>query len=164
MDYRIREIRKAEYCCLEELLYEAVFVPEGVEPPPKSIITLPELRIDTEGFGQEPHDRGLVAEENGKIVGAVWTRIMEDYGHIDEKTPSLAMSLYPAYRGKGIGTALLREMLALLAKDGYARVSLSVQRANAAVRLYQTAGFCVWEEKEEELIMVKDLKSGGFHA
>ena len=33
MDYRIREIRKAEYCCLEELLYEAVFVPEGVEPP-----------------------------------------------------------------------------------------------------------------------------------
>ncbi len=89
---------------------------------------------------------------------------MEDYGHIDEKTPSLAMSLYPAYRGKGIGTALLREMLALLAKDGYARVSLSVQRANAAVRLYQTAGFCVWEEKEEELIMVKDLKSGGFHA
>ncbi len=164
MDYRIREIRKAEYCCLEEFLYEAVFVPEGVEPPPKSIITLPELRIYTEGFGQEPHDRGLVAEENGKIVGAVWTRIMEDYGHIDEKTPSLAMSLYPAYRGKGIGTALLREMLALLAKDGYVRVSLSVQRANAAVRLYQTAGFCVWEEKEEELIMVKDLKSGGFHA
>ena len=30
MDYRIREIRKAEYCCFEEFLYEAVFVPEGV--------------------------------------------------------------------------------------------------------------------------------------
>ncbi len=164
MDYRIRKIRKAEYGCLEDFLYEAIFVPDGVELPPKSVIALPELRVYTEGFGQEPNDRGLVAEENGKIVGAVWTRIMEDYGHIDEKTPSLAMSLYPAYRGKGIGTVLLREMLALLAKDGYARVSLSVQRANDAVRLYRTAGFCVWEEKEEELIMVKDLESGGFHA
>ncbi len=77
MDYRIREIRKAEYCCLEELLYEAVFVPEGVEPPPKSIITLPELRIYTEGFGQEPHDRGLVAEKKWENRGR---GMDEDYG------------------------------------------------------------------------------------
>lgn len=161
MDYRIREIRKEEYGCLEGFLYEAIFVPEGVEPPPRTIVELPELRVYTEGFGTEPCDRGLAAEVQGELAGAVWARIMEDYGHIDDRTPSLAMALYPAYRGKGIGTALLREMLAWLAKDGYGRVSLSVQRTNAAVRLYQAAGFRIWEEKGEELIMVKDLRDLG---
>ena len=153
MDYKIRAMQEVEYPLLNDFLYEAIFIPKGEVPPPKSILEVPELQVYIAGFGTEEHDRSLVAEADGKIVGAVWVRIMEDYGHIDEKTPSLAMSLYPAYRGKGIGTALLREMLALLAKDGYARVSLSVQRANAAVRLYQTAGFCVWEEKE---------RAGGF--
>jgi len=40
-----------------------------------------------------------VAEVDGKIVGAVWVRIMNDYGHIDNETPSLAISLYKEYRG-----------------------------------------------------------------
>jgi len=36
----------------------------------------------------------LVAEIKEKIVGAVWARIMDDYGHIDDETPSFAISLY----------------------------------------------------------------------
>ena len=43
MDVRIREIRKKEYPLLDDFLYDAVFVPEGTPPPPKSIIDLPEL-------------------------------------------------------------------------------------------------------------------------
>lgn len=43
MDYIIREIKKSEYPLLKTFLYEAIFVPEGMDAPPKSIIETPEL-------------------------------------------------------------------------------------------------------------------------
>ncbi len=114
MDYTIREIADEEYSILEDFLYEAVFVPPGIPAPPKSIINRPELRVYIAGFGTKKDDIGLVAEANGKVVGAVWVRIMNDYGHIDDDTPSFAISLYKEYRGFGIGTALMRKTLRVL--------------------------------------------------
>ena len=157
MDYTIREILEHEYPLLNNFLYEAIFIPEGIEPPPKVIITSPELQVYIERFGESKDDRGLVAEVDGKIIGAVWVRIMNDYGHIDDETPSLAISLYKEYRGFGIGTALMKEILALLKEHGYKRLSLSVQKANYAVKLYQKVGFEVVKENEEEYIMVNYL-------
>ena len=114
MDYRIRAMKESEYPLLKHFLYEAIFVPEGTAPPSKSILEIPELQVYIAGFGTEEHDRSLVAEADGKIVGAVWVRIMEDYGHVDNTTPSFAISLLKEYRGLGIGTELMREMLAVL--------------------------------------------------
>ena len=82
---------------------------------------------------------------------------MNDYGHIDDETPSLAISLYKEYRGKGIGTLLMRDILALLREKGYSRASLAVQKANHAVRMYEKAGFRTVGENEQEYIMVCDL-------
>ena len=96
MDYKIREIRKNEYPILSDFLYEAIFIPEGMDKPPKSIIEQPELQVYVEDFGKED-DWCLVAEVKGKIVGAVWVRIMDDYGRIDDETPSFAISLYEEY-------------------------------------------------------------------
>lgn len=45
------------------------------------------------------HDKALVAEIQGNVVGAIWVRIMNDYGHIDNDTPSLAMSVCPNIEG-----------------------------------------------------------------
>lgn len=70
----------------------------------------------------------------------------------------LAMSVDPDYRGLGIGTALLRAHLTALQKRGYARVSLSVQKANAALRLYRRLGFSVIGETEEEYVMAANLR------
>ena len=153
MDYRIREIRENEYCILSEFLYEAIFIPEGMDKPPKSIIEQPELQVYIEDFGKKD-DWCLVAEVKGKIVGAAWVRIMDDYGHIDDETPSFAISLYEEYRNMGIGTALMRDMLEFLKNKGYRRTSLSVQKVNYAVRMYQKVGFEVIDENEEEYIMV----------
>lgn len=153
MDYKIREIRKNEYSILFDFLYEAIFIPEGMDKPPKSIIEQPELQIYIEDFGKKD-DWCLVAEIKEKIVGAVWVRIMDDYGHIDDETPSFAISLYEEYRNMGIGTALMRDMLELLKNKGYKQTSLSVQKANYAVRMYQKVGFEVIDENEEEYIMV----------
>ena len=87
MDHIIRAIRETEYPLLEDFLYEAIFVPEGVDPPPKSIVNTPELQVYIENFGTQIHDKALVAEINHKVIGAVWVRIMNDYGHIDDETP-----------------------------------------------------------------------------
>ena len=157
MDYTIREMQEQEYPLLDNFLYEAIFIPEGIEPPPKTIITSPELQVYVERFGELEDDRGLVAEVDGKIVGAVWVRIMNDYGHIDNETPSLAISLYKEYRGFGIGTALMKKILALLKENGYKQVSLSVQKANYAAKLYLKVGFEIVRENEEEYIMVNYL-------
>ncbi len=157
MDITIREIQKQEYPLLDDFLYEAIFIPEGVEPPPETIITSPELQVYVEHFGELEDDRGLVAEVDGKIVGAVWARIMNDYGHIDNETPSLAISLYKEYRGFGIGTDMMKEILAVLKSHGYSRVSLSVQKANYAAKLYLKVGFKIIRKNEEEYIMVNYL-------
>lgn len=153
MDYRIREIKGSEYSILPDFLYEAIFIPEGTETPPKSIIEQPELQVYIADFGKSD-DWCLVAEIKEKIVGAVWVRIMNDYGHIDDETPSFAISLYEEYRHLGLGTALMKEMLQFLKDKGYKQTSLSVQKVNYAVNMYRKVGFEVVKENEEEYIMV----------
>ena len=157
MKYTIREMTAQEYPLLDDFLYEAIFVPEGVDPPSKSIITAPELQVYVKDFGASKDDFALVAEVENKIIGAVWGRIMNDYGHIDDKTPSLAISLYKKYRGQGIGSSLIKEMLSLLQVHGYKCVSLSVQKANYAAKLYQKIGFRIIKEIGDEWIMTYNL-------
>lgn len=153
----IRNIHPQEIPVLDDFLYEAIFIPQGVEPPPRSIIEQDDLQVYVRGFGDDPHDHCLVAEVDGKIVGAVWVRIMDDYGHLDSQTPSLAISLYKEYRGQGIGTQLLLQMMDLLRKEKYAQVSLSVQKENYALRMYEKAGFKIVEDRGEEVLMVARL-------
>lgn len=157
MDYKIRTILEGEDGLLKDFLYEAIFVPEGVSAPPKSIINQPELQVYIADFGKKKDDIGLVAEIDKKAIGAVWVRIMNDYGHIDNDTPSFAISLYKDYRGFGIGTALMKEMLCILKDRGYKQASLAVQKANYAVRMYQKTGFEIVNENEEEYFMLCHL-------
>ena len=157
MNYIIRNIRGNETDLLKDFLYEAIYIPEGIEPPDKDIVEKPELRVYTEDFGCNKGDYCLVAETDDKVVGAVWTRIMNDYGHVDDDTPSFAISLYKEYRGQGIGTQLMIKMLELLKENGYKRASLAVQKANYAVKMYEKVGFKIVDENEEEYIMVCEL-------
>lgn len=161
MNTIIREIRPEGYNLLREFLYQAIYLPEGVEPPPRSVVDLPELQIYIADFGTRPGDHCLAAEAAGKVVGAAWCRIMEDYGHIDSSTPSLAISLLPEYRGRGIGTQLLNALLLLLRENGYQGTSLSVQKENPALRLYQRVGFRIVSEKDTEYLMLWDGTQGG---
>ena len=153
----VRELRCDETELLKDFLYEAIFIPEGMDPPEKDIIFRPELKLYYEGFGSGPADYCLAAEDDGQVIGAVWSRIMNDYGHIDDNTPSLAISLYKPYRGQGIGTELMRRMLDFLKEKGWKRASLAVQKANYAVRMYKKAGFRTADENTEEYIMIRDL-------
>ena len=159
MNYNIRKIREDEYKLLEDFIYEAIFIPEGVEPPPKTIINQPDLQVYIKDFGKEKDDICFVAEVDDKVVGAVWVRDMHDYGHIADGVPSFAISLYKQYRNLGIGTQLMITMLDELKKRGYERTSLAVQKANYAVRMYKKVGFNIIDENDEEYIMVCELNS-----
>ena len=157
MNYHIRTLLEGEDGLLQEFLYNAIFVPEGVPAQPKSIINRPKLQVYIADFGKKKDDIGLVAEVDKSVVGAVWVRIMNDYGHIDNDTPSFAISLYKDYRGFGIGTDLMKEMLRILKERGYKQASLAVQKANYAVRMYQKTGFEIVDENGEEYIMLCHL-------
>ena len=154
---RLRPLEKNEIDLLKDFLYEAIFIPEGVTPPGRSIIEQPELAIYYDGFGEGKADNCIVADDNGRVIGAVWTRVMNDYGHIDDETPSFAISLYKEYRGQGIVTELMKSMLDLLKEQGYKKASLAVQKANYAVKMYEKVGFRTVDENDEEYIMVCDL-------
>ncbi len=153
----IRELKEDEHKILDNFLYEAIFIPKGTKKPPREIINNEELQVYVKDFGNYKDDNCMVAELNNKIIGACWTRIMNDYGHIDDDTPSFAISLYEEYRGNGIGTKLMETMLKLLKEKGYRKTSLAVQKNNYAVKLYKKVGFRIIDESEQEYIMVCDL-------
>jgi ribosomal protein S18 acetylase RimI-like enzyme len=154
----IRKIKQEETDILKDFLYEAIFVPEGAEAPPKDIVNQPELQVYIESFGNNRGDICFVEELDGRIVGAAWTRLMDDYGHIKDNCPSWAISLYKEYRGQGIGTALMRAVLGELKRQGYQQTSLSVQKENPAWHLYKRMGFEIIKETDQEYIMAADLK------
>ncbi len=157
MNYTIRKIRVDEYYLLDDFIYEAIFIPEGVVPPPRTIINQPELQVYIKNFGTEKDDMCFVAEADNTVVGAVWVRDMQDYGHIADGVPSFAISLYKQYRNLGIGTKLMTTMLDELRNKGYKRTSLAVQKENYAVKMYKKVGFRIIDENEEEYIMICDL-------
>jgi ribosomal protein S18 acetylase RimI-like enzyme len=91
----------------------------------------------------------------------VWTRLLngeiKGFGSIDGDTPEFAISILKDYRGQGIGTALMNEMLALLKRERYKQASLAVQKDNYAVNMYKAVGFKTVRETPEEYIMVCEL-------
>ena len=157
MNYSIRELLISEKTILDTFLYNAIYIPEGVDQPPFGIIYQSDLQVYVNDFGEREGDVCYVAECEGKIIGAVWVRIMNDYGHVSDDMPSLAISLLPEYRNNGIGTALMKKMLCSLRELGYKGVSLSVQKQNYACSMYRKLGFKTIEEKDEEYIMVYSM-------
>ena len=159
---KVRTMRESDYLCLPEFLYQAIFIPEGVEPPSRSIINEPEIFVYIKDFGAGAGDLGVVAEQDGQVIGAAWTRIIPAYGHIGDETPELAISILPEFRGYGTGAKLMKKLFDLLRENGYTRTSLSVQKDNPAVRLYTRLGYKITDEKtdhagHEDYIMVKEL-------
>lgn len=158
--YLVREMKPDEVGILKDMLYEAIFQPDETNLLPREVIEQPEISIYINNWGQ-PDDLCLVAETDGKIVGAVWTRILDGdvkgFGNIDRQTPEFAISLYKEYRNQGIGTSLMKQMIYYLKTCGYRQTSLAVQKENYAVKMYQNVGFKIVLESKDEYVMVYNL-------
>jgi len=116
-----------------------------VEPPPPLPGALaPELARYVEGFGRAG-DEGVVAVVGGQPAGAAWYRRLSadepGYGFVSEAIPELVMAVLPGHRGAGLGTGLLERLLERAEASELEGVSLSVQMANPAARLYERLGF-----------------------
>lgn len=145
MTYFIRALTITDKPFMWDMLYEALYVPENKPRPPRSLLALPELAKYVEAWGQ-PDDLGFVAIDTATVqpIGAVWLHIFTadepGFGYVDDETPELSIALLPTYRGQGIGTALLKQVLNA-ATPYYRAVSLSVDPTNPARRLYERLGF-----------------------
>jgi ribosomal protein S18 acetylase RimI-like enzyme len=110
-------------------------------------------------------DRGVIALDDGMPVGAAWYRLFSQkdagYGFVDESTPELSIAVVPSRRGKGLGNDLLVALMERARKDGFGQVSLSVERDNPALRLYERHGFRKVGEVGNAYTMVADLSEGG---
>lgn len=153
MKYIIRQMSSNEYYLLDNFLYEAIFQRDKNNLAPRAIINNPNLQAYIKDFGTLKDDYCLCAEVDKKVVGAVWVRNINGYGNIDSKTPEFAISLYRDYRGNGIGTEMMKQMLELLKDKGYKKASLAVQKDNYALGMYQKVGFKIIDENTEEYIM-----------
>ncbi len=90
-------MKESDYYCLEEFLYQSIYIASGEEKPSKDIIYLPEIYVYIKDFGKNNGDFGVVAERDNQIIGVAWTRILDKY-------PELVIAVLPEYRKQGRGT------------------------------------------------------------
>lgn len=155
-DFIIREIKPIEYPFLNEMLYQAIFVADKKIILPREIIEQPDLRKYIQDFGKVG-DYCFVAEQKGKLIGAIWIRFINGYGFVDNETPELSMAVLKEHRGKGIGNQLLIAMIDWLTNNRLKRVSLSIDRDNFAYGLYKKHGFVDYLTSEKSITMTKEL-------
>ncbi len=143
--YNIRIGTPADEDFLWEMLYQAIFIPDGEPRPSRDILKEPNVQQSLKGWGRKGDTALIAIDASNNPIGAVWVRLFDEnnstYGYIDSQTPLLGMALLPEYRGKGIGTALLGEMLRITKEAGFGAVSLSVDPNNPALKLYNRLGF-----------------------
>jgi len=145
---------------LRAMLVEAAFWrPAGARPSPELALAEPQLARYVEGWGRTG-DFGVVAVQNARQIGAVWSRYFTaeapGYGFVDETVPELSVAVEAGRRGQGVGTALLREILRQACARGIARISLSVERDNPSVALYERLGFKRSGSVEDACTMVAE--------
>ncbi len=93
MEITYRLLKNNEYQFLEEMLYEALFVPAGQLKFPRSIIERPEIRKYIENWNDKRDDLAIVAINKSELIGAIWGRNFgvadKGYGYVDDETPEI---------------------------------------------------------------------------
>jgi hypothetical protein len=101
---RIRELGEEDLAFLGEMLYGALDWRADGELPRKWVLSHPQVSIYHEHWGRAG-DSGLVAEEDGRPIAAVWCRLFTEAehceGYVDDQTPELAIAVADGYRGRG---------------------------------------------------------------
>lgn len=145
----VRELTPTDGDFLVDMVVEAVNW-SGEHHTRRGVLGSPRLARYAVGWGR-PGDLGLVAVDlEGPRglqvpVGAAWLRYFPSkepgYGFVAPGIPEVSLAIVPGYRRRGIGRALLINLLARARAQGTGHVSLSVARANPALALYEALGF-----------------------
>lgn len=162
MQISYRLIRSKEYQFLEEMLYEALFVPSGKPKFPKSVINNPGISKYVENWNLNTDDIAIVAIKEKELIGAIWGRKFQmenkGYGYVDSETPEISMAVKEKYRNKGIGTKLLEQIEKEYLQIGANALSLSVDKLSPAKELYKRRGYRIHKEEGTAITMIKRIK------
>ncbi|MEM7367863.1 MAG: GNAT family N-acetyltransferase [Bacteroidota bacterium] len=160
IETEFRPLISSDLWFLKEMFYESLFVPPGEGAFPLEVIERPDLAKYYLGWGKA-EDLGLIAEQGSVPVGAVWCRTFTEankgYGFVAPEIPELGIAIQKPYRGQGIGTQLLINIMTSLLAQGIHQVSLSADTRNPALRLYQRHGFVEVKKDGFSCIMLKKL-------
>ena len=151
MEYIFRPLTAADEPILWEMLYEALHTSQ--EAPPRDIIKHPEFARYVESWGRAG-DAGFVAHDvqSNELLGAVWIRL---FSNEPDATPSLAFAVKPGQRRKGIGAALLTQLVK--AHPHHSTISIRAPANNSAVRLYGRFGFKIVRQSADSVTMQRDV-------
>jgi GNAT superfamily N-acetyltransferase len=146
------------------LLAATNWSPEWPERSRSQVLSSPTTAHYIAGWPR-PGDLGVVAEADGQPAGASWLRFLPEsdpgYGFVAADVPELTIGVTAAWRGRGLGRALLRAIAGRARAAGISRISLSVERKNFAHRLYESEGFQIVDSSDKDAdTMVKDLAAG----
>jgi len=163
--WSIRPADSSDLASLERALYEAAFWRGGQpRPDPGRALTDPPLSRYVRDWGREG-DAAVIAEApEGETIGAAWYRLLgaeeRGYGFVDGATPEITVAVLPAHRRQGVGRALLAALMEHARTAGFQSVSLSVEPANPALRLYERLGFTWVAVVDGSWTMRADLRAG----
>lgn len=149
---------------LGDMLVEAVNWSPTWNQSRDSIFATPAIAHYVDGWPR-PRDLGVVAEAAGEPVGASWLRFLPaddpGYGFVAADVPELTIGVRADWRGRGVGRSLLRAIADAARQRGIRRISLSVERANFAQRLYLSEGFQITDSSGRHSdTMLRDLTAG----
>jgi ribosomal-protein-alanine N-acetyltransferase len=161
--FTIRTVQIQDVSFLWDMLYEAVAVAEGMRALGKEkALSLPVNRKYIEGWGRSGDAGAIAVDQTKRPLGAAWYRLYPDeapgYGFVSPTIPELTIGVCDDARGQGIGHALLQALIALAQSQGYAALSLSVDRNNPALHLYERFGFRdagISDQEDTSVTMIK---------
>ncbi len=163
MNIDFRALLPSDEPFLWEMLYLALYVPEGKPPFPREILNDPDIACYVQGWGRSG-DWGLLACDGATSVGAIWLRQWsgdeKGYGYVSPLIPELSIALLPEYRNLGLGKHMLETVISM-ARERYPGLSLSVVDISPARRLYERLGFRKVGQIMDSPIMLLDWNEKG---
>ncbi|HZE12443.1 MAG TPA: GNAT family N-acetyltransferase [Chthoniobacterales bacterium] len=158
MDYTIRPLTPDDEPLLWDMLHQALQTSEGA--PSRDILKRPEYARYVEDWGREG-DTGFVVSDKTttEVLGAVWYRVStpdaKGRAEKNEPTPELAFAVKSGQRKRGIGAALLTQLVK--ANPHHSAISIRASANNPAVRLYERFGFQIVSDTHGTVTMRREI-------
>lgn len=117
----------------------------------KSLRDFPALNVYERFYGLSTKDLGLYSLVDNKISGAVWIRLLKQedvaMGFVDANTPVLNIAVTPEFRNRGVGFAMLSQLLQE-AGAVFEQVSVSILQDSKTVKFFEKFGFVKVKDSE----------------
>jgi aminoglycoside 6'-N-acetyltransferase len=156
--FTLRSATPADAEALAALEHASAIHHASIDPDRWRVPSLDEVAAHRRrSLARHPRDEGIVAVADGRVIGMIelWLKRPgdPDSALIGRVRADLGISVAPEWRGRGVGTALLRAAEAWARARGVERMTLDVDAANdAALRLYERVGYRVWSHEMDKAI------------